>query len=170
MASRAPLRRRPPRPSGCRVGPCRLGPPRRRRRGRPLPEIAGAMGRHLGLPTASISPADAVEHFGFLGRSLGSTARPRPPSPGGSSDGSRPGLACSMTSSRTTTTARSEPDRRSTPPPRSLFNFGRRARPGSLRLLRLMHPGCPPASETRDGQPRGAAGSRRERMSITGTM
>ncbi len=29
--------------------------------------IAEAMGRHLGVPTASVSPADAVDHFGFLG-------------------------------------------------------------------------------------------------------
>ena len=39
--------------------------------GVPFREIAGAMGRHLDLPTASISPADAVEHFGFLGRFAG---------------------------------------------------------------------------------------------------
>jgi nucleoside-diphosphate-sugar epimerase len=30
-------------------------------------EIAEVMGRHLGIPTASISPADAVEHFAHLG-------------------------------------------------------------------------------------------------------
>lgn len=30
-------------------------------------EIAEAMGRHLGLPTASVAPADAVEHFAHLG-------------------------------------------------------------------------------------------------------
>jgi nucleoside-diphosphate-sugar epimerase len=30
-------------------------------------QIAEAMGRHLGLPAASVSPADAVEHFGHLG-------------------------------------------------------------------------------------------------------
>jgi nucleoside-diphosphate-sugar epimerase len=35
--------------------------------GVPFLEIAGAMGRHLGLPTASVSPADAVEHFAHLG-------------------------------------------------------------------------------------------------------
>ena len=35
--------------------------------GVPFREIAGAMGRHLDLPTTSMSPADAVEHFGFHG-------------------------------------------------------------------------------------------------------
>lgn len=30
-------------------------------------EIADVMGHHLGLPQASIAPADAVDHFGFLG-------------------------------------------------------------------------------------------------------
>lgn len=34
--------------------------------GIPFCEIAEAMGRHLGLPTASIGPADAVEHFGHM--------------------------------------------------------------------------------------------------------
>lgn len=31
-------------------------------------EIAEAIGQGLGLPTASIAPEDAVEHFGFIGR------------------------------------------------------------------------------------------------------
>jgi nucleoside-diphosphate-sugar epimerase len=35
--------------------------------GVPFREIALAMGRHLGLPTASVQAADAVEHFGHLG-------------------------------------------------------------------------------------------------------
>jgi nucleoside-diphosphate-sugar epimerase len=35
--------------------------------GVPFSEIAQAMGRHLGLPTASISAAAAVEHFAHLG-------------------------------------------------------------------------------------------------------
>ena len=35
--------------------------------GVPFREIAEAMGRHLGLPTASVAPADAVEHFAHLG-------------------------------------------------------------------------------------------------------
>jgi nucleoside-diphosphate-sugar epimerase len=35
--------------------------------GVPFREIAGAIGRHLGLPTESVSPADAVEHFAHLG-------------------------------------------------------------------------------------------------------
>jgi nucleoside-diphosphate-sugar epimerase len=39
--------------------------------GVPFREIADAMGRHLGLPTASISPDDAVDHFGFMGRFAG---------------------------------------------------------------------------------------------------
>ncbi len=30
-------------------------------------EIAGAIGRHLGVPTASVAPADAAEHFAHLG-------------------------------------------------------------------------------------------------------
>jgi nucleoside-diphosphate-sugar epimerase len=30
-------------------------------------EIAGAMGRHLGVPAVSVAPADAFEHFSFLG-------------------------------------------------------------------------------------------------------
>jgi nucleoside-diphosphate-sugar epimerase len=29
-------------------------------------EIAGAMGRHLEIPTASVAPEDAAEHFGFM--------------------------------------------------------------------------------------------------------
>jgi nucleoside-diphosphate-sugar epimerase len=33
--------------------------------------IAEAIGRHLHLPVASISPADAAEHFGFLAGFLG---------------------------------------------------------------------------------------------------
>jgi nucleoside-diphosphate-sugar epimerase len=35
--------------------------------GVPFREIAEAMGRHLGLPTASVAPADAAEHFAHLG-------------------------------------------------------------------------------------------------------
>jgi nucleoside-diphosphate-sugar epimerase len=35
--------------------------------GVPFRAIAEAMGRGLGLPTRSVSPADAFEHFGFLG-------------------------------------------------------------------------------------------------------
>jgi nucleoside-diphosphate-sugar epimerase len=35
--------------------------------GVPFREIAQAIGRHLGLPTASVLPADAVEHFAHLG-------------------------------------------------------------------------------------------------------
>ena len=35
--------------------------------GVPFREIAEAMGRHLGVPAASIAPADAPEHFGPLG-------------------------------------------------------------------------------------------------------
>jgi nucleoside-diphosphate-sugar epimerase len=35
--------------------------------GVPFREIAQAMGRHLDLPTASVAPADAVEHFAPLG-------------------------------------------------------------------------------------------------------
>ncbi|MEV7086093.1 SDR family oxidoreductase [Streptomyces sp. NPDC093085] len=36
--------------------------------GVPAREIAGAIGRGLGLPTVSIAPEDAEAHFGFLGR------------------------------------------------------------------------------------------------------
>jgi nucleoside-diphosphate-sugar epimerase len=35
--------------------------------GVPFREIAQAIGRHLGLPTASVPPSDAVEHFAHLG-------------------------------------------------------------------------------------------------------
>jgi nucleoside-diphosphate-sugar epimerase len=35
--------------------------------GIPFREIAEAMGRHLGIPTASVASADAVEHFAHLG-------------------------------------------------------------------------------------------------------
>jgi nucleoside-diphosphate-sugar epimerase len=34
-------------------------------------DIAEVIGRQLGVPTASIDPADAAEHFGFLGRFAG---------------------------------------------------------------------------------------------------
>jgi nucleoside-diphosphate-sugar epimerase len=39
--------------------------------GVPVKEIAEAIGRNLDLPTASIAPEDAGEHFGFLGALLG---------------------------------------------------------------------------------------------------
>ncbi len=39
--------------------------------GVPFREIAEAMGRHLGVPTASVPAADAVEHFGHLGHFVG---------------------------------------------------------------------------------------------------
>jgi nucleoside-diphosphate-sugar epimerase len=39
--------------------------------GVPLREIAGAIGRHLAVPTQSIPSAEAVEHFGHLGRLVG---------------------------------------------------------------------------------------------------
>jgi nucleoside-diphosphate-sugar epimerase len=35
--------------------------------GVPFREIAQAMARHLGIPTASVAPADAGEHFAHLG-------------------------------------------------------------------------------------------------------
>jgi nucleoside-diphosphate-sugar epimerase len=35
--------------------------------GVPFRELAEVIGRHLGLPTASIAPQDAAGHFGFLG-------------------------------------------------------------------------------------------------------
>ncbi len=35
--------------------------------GVPFREIAEAMGRHLGVPTVSVTPADAFEHFSYLG-------------------------------------------------------------------------------------------------------
>jgi nucleoside-diphosphate-sugar epimerase len=34
-------------------------------------EIAEAMSRHLGIPTASVAPEDAAEHFGVLGHLVG---------------------------------------------------------------------------------------------------
>ncbi len=39
--------------------------------GVPFREIAEAIGRHLDVPTASVSPADAFEHFGHLGLFVG---------------------------------------------------------------------------------------------------
>ena len=33
----------------------------------PFREFAEAIGRNLGVPTASIAPEDAAGHFGFLG-------------------------------------------------------------------------------------------------------
>jgi nucleoside-diphosphate-sugar epimerase len=39
--------------------------------GVPFRDIAEAMGRHLGIPAASIAPANAPEHFGFLGHFAG---------------------------------------------------------------------------------------------------
>jgi nucleoside-diphosphate-sugar epimerase len=37
----------------------------------PTREIAAAIGAHLGLPTTSVTPEQAVEHFGFIGRFFG---------------------------------------------------------------------------------------------------
>ena len=39
--------------------------------GVPFREIAGAMGRHLDIPTASVAPEDAAEHFGFMAHFVG---------------------------------------------------------------------------------------------------
>ena len=39
--------------------------------GVPFRDIAGAIGRHLDLPTASVTPAGAVEHFAHLGHFAG---------------------------------------------------------------------------------------------------
>jgi nucleoside-diphosphate-sugar epimerase len=39
--------------------------------GVPFREIAEAMGRHLDVPTASVSPADAADHFSHLGHFVG---------------------------------------------------------------------------------------------------
>jgi nucleoside-diphosphate-sugar epimerase len=39
--------------------------------GVPFTAIAAVMGRHLGIPTASVSPADAPEHFAPLGHFVG---------------------------------------------------------------------------------------------------
>jgi nucleoside-diphosphate-sugar epimerase len=39
--------------------------------GVPFREIAETMGRHLDLPTKSVAPADAVEHFSHLGHFVG---------------------------------------------------------------------------------------------------
>jgi len=39
--------------------------------GVPFREIADAMGRHLGVPSASVTAADAVEHFAHLGHFVG---------------------------------------------------------------------------------------------------
>ena len=39
--------------------------------GVPFADIAGAMGRHLGVPVASVSPDDAPGHFSWLGHFVG---------------------------------------------------------------------------------------------------
>jgi nucleoside-diphosphate-sugar epimerase len=39
--------------------------------GVPFREIAEAMGRQLGIPTTSVAPEDAAEHFGFLAHFVG---------------------------------------------------------------------------------------------------
>jgi nucleoside-diphosphate-sugar epimerase len=36
-----------------------------------LRDIAAALSRHLGLPTASVAPADAAQHFAHLGHFVG---------------------------------------------------------------------------------------------------
>ena len=77
--------------------------------GVPFRDIAGAIGRHLDVPTASVTPADAVEHFAHLGHFAGVDTPATAPSPGSCWRGSRPGPASSRTSSRTTTTARHSP-------------------------------------------------------------
>jgi nucleoside-diphosphate-sugar epimerase len=39
--------------------------------GVPLRQVAEVIGRHLEVPVVSVAPADATEHFGWLGRMLG---------------------------------------------------------------------------------------------------
>jgi nucleoside-diphosphate-sugar epimerase len=39
--------------------------------GVPFGEIAEAMGRHLGIPTASVAPEAALDHFGFMAHFVG---------------------------------------------------------------------------------------------------
>jgi nucleoside-diphosphate-sugar epimerase len=43
--------------------------------GIPAREIAGAIGSALGVPVASVSPDDAAEHFGWMGRFFGTDSR-----------------------------------------------------------------------------------------------
>ena len=69
-----------------------------------------AMGRHLDVPTASVAPADAAEHFAHLGHFVGlGQPRSRARHQGAARMGADRAQRCSRTSSRTTTTARCDP-------------------------------------------------------------
>ena len=70
-------------------------------------EIAEAMGRHLGIPTASVAPADASEHFGHLGHFVALDSPASSAITRSCSGGAEPDPVCSKISSRPTTTAES---------------------------------------------------------------
>jgi nucleoside-diphosphate-sugar epimerase len=81
-------------------------------------EIAETIGRHLGIPTATVAPADAGEHFAYLGHFVALDSRPPLLSPKSYSHGSRPGPACSRTSNRATITSKRHSARGRIPPAR----------------------------------------------------
>ncbi len=78
--------------------------------GIPVRDIAGAIGRHLGLPVTAIAPETAFDHFGWLGGFFSLDVPPRAPSLASCWGGGRPTLDSATIWSRATTSTTAPPD------------------------------------------------------------